>query len=154
MDKLRDHEDVEPYSEADAEAEWDEWQKQAIMDDKAQQEGTVKFEFDIEPVEQARPRATRMRKGIRVYDPKKVAVFKRQLGMLAKQQMLDRGLERCCLSGTRTKYRSKKFLKHLVNNRFQAICVAKRNGAYLSNERYMAVDHHNFNGRISDRSVF
>ncbi|WP_155482967.1 hypothetical protein [Limosilactobacillus fermentum] len=29
-------EDVEPYSEADAKAEWDEWQKQAIMDDKAQ----------------------------------------------------------------------------------------------------------------------
>lgn len=54
---------------------------------------TMRFEFDIEPVEQARPRATRMRKGIRVYDPKKVAVFKRQLGMLAKQQMLDRGLE-------------------------------------------------------------
>ncbi|MES1079786.1 RusA family crossover junction endodeoxyribonuclease [Limosilactobacillus fermentum] len=53
----------------------------------------MKFEFDIEPVEQARPRATRMRKGIRVYDPQKVAVFKRQLGMLAKQQMLDRGLE-------------------------------------------------------------
>lgn len=53
----------------------------------------MKFEFDIEPVEQARPRATRMGKGIRVYDPKKVAVFKRQLGMLAKQQMLDRGLE-------------------------------------------------------------
>lgn len=53
----------------------------------------MKFEFNIEPVEQARPRATRMRKGIRVYDPKKVAVFKRQLGMLAKQQMLDRGLE-------------------------------------------------------------
>lgn len=53
----------------------------------------MRFEFDIEPVEQARPRATRMRKGIRVYDPKKVAIFKRQLGMLAKQQMLDRGLE-------------------------------------------------------------
>lgn len=53
----------------------------------------MRFEFDIEPVEQARPRATRMRKGIRVYDPKKAAVFKRQLGMLAKQQMLDRGLE-------------------------------------------------------------
>lgn len=50
------------------------------------------FEFDIEPVEQARPRATRMRKGIRVYDPKKVAIFKQKLGMLAKQQMLDRGL--------------------------------------------------------------
>ena len=30
------HEDVEPYSEEDAEAEYDEWQKQAIMDDKAQ----------------------------------------------------------------------------------------------------------------------
>lgn len=53
----------------------------------------VKFEFDIEPVEQARPRATRFGKGIRLYDPKKVTVFKRQLGMLAKQQMLDRGLE-------------------------------------------------------------
>lgn len=52
----------------------------------------MRFEFDIDPVEQARPRATRMRKGIRVYDPKKVAVFKRQLGMLARQQMLERGL--------------------------------------------------------------
>lgn len=49
----------------------------------------MRFEFDIEPVEQARPRATRMRKEIRVYDPKKVAVFKRNLGMLAKQQMQD-----------------------------------------------------------------
>ena len=53
----------------------------------------MRFEFDIEPVEQARPRATRFGKGIRLYDPKKVAIFKRQLGMLAKQQMLDRGQE-------------------------------------------------------------
>ena len=53
----------------------------------------MRFEFDIEPVEQARPRATRFGKGIRLYDPKKVNVFKQQLGMLAKQQMLDRGLE-------------------------------------------------------------
>lgn len=53
----------------------------------------MRFKFDIEPVEQARPRATRFGKGIRLYDPKKVTVFKRQLGMLAKQQMLDRGLE-------------------------------------------------------------
>ncbi|MEK1294525.1 RusA family crossover junction endodeoxyribonuclease [Limosilactobacillus fermentum] len=53
----------------------------------------MKFEFDIEPVEQARPRATRMGKGIRLYDPKKVSVFKQQLGMLARQQMLDRGLK-------------------------------------------------------------
>lgn len=36
MDKLREYDDVDPYSEADAEAEWDEWQKQSIMDDKAQ----------------------------------------------------------------------------------------------------------------------
>ena len=53
----------------------------------------MRFEFDIEPVEQARPRATRKGKGIRLYDPKKVTIFKRQLGMIAKQQMLDRGLE-------------------------------------------------------------
>lgn len=53
----------------------------------------MRFEFNIEPVEQARPRATRMGKGIRLYDSKKVTIFKRQLGMLAKQQMLDRGLE-------------------------------------------------------------
>ena len=36
MEKLREHEDVDPYSKADAEAEYDEWMKQAIMDDKAQ----------------------------------------------------------------------------------------------------------------------
>lgn len=36
MDKLLDYDDVEPLSEADVKAEWDEWQKQAIMDDKAQ----------------------------------------------------------------------------------------------------------------------
>lgn len=53
----------------------------------------MRFEFNIEPVEQARPRAVRFGKGVRMYDPKKVATFKRQLGMLAKQQMLDRGLE-------------------------------------------------------------
>lgn len=53
----------------------------------------MKFEFDISPVEQARPRATRMGKGIRLYDPKKVSIFKRQLGMLARKQMLDRGLD-------------------------------------------------------------
>lgn len=53
----------------------------------------MRFEFDIAPVEQARPRATRMGKGIRLYDPKKVTVFKQQLGMLARQQMLDRGLD-------------------------------------------------------------
>lgn len=53
----------------------------------------MRFEFDIAPVEQARPRATRFGKGIRLYDPEKVTIFKRQLGMLARQQMLDRGLK-------------------------------------------------------------
>lgn len=60
---------------------------------KQGKEDAVRFEFDIEPVEQARPRATRFGKGIRLYDPKKVSIFKRQLGMLARQQMLDRGLD-------------------------------------------------------------
>lgn len=53
----------------------------------------MRFEFDIEPVEQARPRAVRFGTGVRMYDPKKVAVFKQQLGMLARKQMLDRGLD-------------------------------------------------------------
>lgn len=53
----------------------------------------MKFEFDISPVEQARPRATRMRKGIRLYDPKKVMVYKKQLGYLARQAMQERGLD-------------------------------------------------------------
>ena len=33
MDK--EYEEVEPFSKADAQAEYDEWMKQAIMDDKA-----------------------------------------------------------------------------------------------------------------------
>lgn len=53
----------------------------------------MRFEFDIEPVEQARPRATRFGKGIRLYDPKKVAVYKKQLGYLARHEMQERGLE-------------------------------------------------------------
>ena len=36
MEKLWKREDFDRYSEADAKAEWDEWQKKAIMDDKAQ----------------------------------------------------------------------------------------------------------------------
>lgn len=53
----------------------------------------MRFEFDIEPVEQARPLAVRFGKGIRMYDPKKVAVYKKQLGYLARQAMQERGLE-------------------------------------------------------------
>lgn len=40
----------------------------------------MKLTFEIEPVEQARPRATRMGKGIRLYDPKKVSVYKKTIG--------------------------------------------------------------------------
>ena len=36
MDKFLEYDDVEPLSEADAKEEFDEWMKQAIMDDKAQ----------------------------------------------------------------------------------------------------------------------
>ncbi len=36
MNQLPVYDDFEPRSEADAQAEWDEWMKQAIMDDKAQ----------------------------------------------------------------------------------------------------------------------
>lgn len=36
MDKLREHDDFEPLSEEEAKSEYDEWMKQAIMDDKAQ----------------------------------------------------------------------------------------------------------------------
>lgn len=36
MDKLQDYDDFEPLSKSDAQAEYDEWMKQAIMDDKAQ----------------------------------------------------------------------------------------------------------------------
>lgn len=36
MDKLRDYDDFDPRSEAEAQAEYEFWQKQAIMDDKAQ----------------------------------------------------------------------------------------------------------------------
>lgn len=46
----------------------------------------MKLVFEIEPVEQARPRATRMGLGIRLYDPKKVSVYKKQLGMMCSFQ--------------------------------------------------------------------
>ena len=46
----------------------------------------MKLVFEIEPVEQARPRATRMERGIRLYDLKKVSVYKKQLAMMCKFQ--------------------------------------------------------------------
>lgn len=39
----------------------------------------IKLTFDFPPVAQARPRATRFGRGIRLYDPKKVHVYKTQL---------------------------------------------------------------------------
>lgn len=42
--------------------------------------------LNIEPVEQARPRATRYGRSIRVYDPPKVSKYKKQLSQLARSQ--------------------------------------------------------------------
>lgn len=41
------------------------------------------FEFDIEPVQQQRPRFTRRGRFVRTYDPKKTADFKKALHQLA-----------------------------------------------------------------------
>ena len=49
----------------------------------------MKLTFDIEPVAQARPRATRMGKGMRLYDPKKTADFKKQLRLLAQAKRVE-----------------------------------------------------------------
>lgn len=49
----------------------------------------MRLRFDIEPVAQARPRATRMGQGIRLYDPKKTADFKKQLRMLAIAEQIE-----------------------------------------------------------------
>ena len=53
----------------------------------------MKIIFNIEPVEQARPRATKTWKGIRLYDPKKVSTYKKQLGMMCKFQYKDKPLD-------------------------------------------------------------
>lgn len=53
----------------------------------------MKLVFEIEPVEQARPRATRMGRGIRLYDPKKVSVYKKQLAMMCKFQYKEEPLD-------------------------------------------------------------
>lgn len=49
----------------------------------------MKLTFDIAPQAQARPRATRMGKGIRLYDPKKTADFKKQLRLLAQAKQIE-----------------------------------------------------------------
>lgn len=47
------------------------------------------FIFDLAPVQQARPRARRLGKGIMLYDPKPVKDFKKQLAALAREQLED-----------------------------------------------------------------
>lgn len=49
--------------------------------------------FEIEPVEQARPRATRFGRTIRMYDPPKVSKFKKELHQLAKMGYKDEPLD-------------------------------------------------------------
>ena len=49
----------------------------------------ARYIFNIIPVAQARPRATRMGKGIRLYDPKKTADFKKELRLLAQAEHVE-----------------------------------------------------------------
>ena len=66
----------------------------------SRKESMTLFKFDIEPVAQARPRATRIGNSIRMYDPKKTANFKTDLRMMAQiaargkhYNLLDGGLD-------------------------------------------------------------
>lgn len=52
------------------------------------------FRFDIEPVQQARPRARRLNRTIILYDPAKVKKFKSEIEQLSKEQMFDNNWER------------------------------------------------------------
>lgn len=53
----------------------------------------IKLILPIEPVAQAKPRARRFGKGIRLYDPPKTAVFKKQLRALATEMYHDAPVE-------------------------------------------------------------
>lgn len=46
----------------------------------------IKITIPIEPVEQARPRAVRMRRGVRLYDPAKVRNYKSELALRARMR--------------------------------------------------------------------
>ena len=52
----------------------------------------IKLTFDFPPVAQARPRATRFGRGIRLYDPKQVHVYKAQLAQSAQFMYHDEPL--------------------------------------------------------------
>ena len=51
-----------------------------------------KFEFDIEPVQQQRPRFARRGRFVRTYDPAKTANFKKALHQLAIEQFSEEPL--------------------------------------------------------------
>lgn len=53
----------------------------------------IKLILPIEPVAQARPRARRFGRGIRLYDPPKTATFKRKLHKLAKENYHGKPLD-------------------------------------------------------------
>ncbi len=53
----------------------------------------INLVFNLAPVAQARPRATRMGRGIRLYDPRPTAVFKKTLRMMASEQYEGEPLE-------------------------------------------------------------
>lgn len=46
----------------------------------------IRLTIPIEPVEQARPRAVRMRRGVRLYDPAKVRNYKASLALRARMR--------------------------------------------------------------------
>lgn len=54
---------------------------------------TIRLVFDIEPVQQQRPRAVRFGRGVRMYDPPKTAAFKKLLRLLAMKQYREKPLE-------------------------------------------------------------
>lgn len=53
----------------------------------------MKITFDIEPVQQQRPRATRFGRGVRLYDPPKTAEFKKELRVMAEKQFTGEPLD-------------------------------------------------------------
>lgn len=53
----------------------------------------INLVFNLAPVAQARPRATRMGRGIRLYDPRPTAVFKKTLRSMASEQYKGEPLE-------------------------------------------------------------
>ena len=64
-----------------------------------------KYVFEIEPVQQQRPRATRMGRSIRMYDPIRVATYKKALHRLGTIQHKGKPFD-CALDARFTFYRA------------------------------------------------